>query len=290
MIQTGIRLGRQLLLLFGFFLVGVFIATFISGLLTPVLGVGSRNSIMTTSILQNLLAFILPAWGCMRMVDKNPLKDLGLNRGFTLKALAGIFTGWALGSVALDQIIYWNANMHLPESMSALEEKWRAMEEANTAFTDILTSDTSWWGLVSGILVVGVLTGLGEETFFRGGLQGTLIRCHVPETAAIWITAFIFSMMHFQMFGFVPRLLLGAWFGYLYWWSGSLWLPVVAHAFNNSLVVLTTWLAQSGVVDFDLETVGVVSSGFPYWALASTVLFSIFIYYCRSWFVASGNK
>jgi hypothetical protein len=62
--------------------------------------------------------------------------------------------------------------------------------------------------------------------------------------AAIWVTAFIFSAMHMEFFGFVPRLLLGALLGYLVRWSGSLWLPILAHALNNSLVVICLWIEQ----------------------------------------------
>lgn len=284
MLNNGFHLGRQLLLLLGFFMVGIFIATAIGSLSAPLLGAGSRNALLVQSVAQNLFAFMIPAWGCMRLEGKQAFSLLGLDRGYTLKALAGLLVAWLAGVAALNQIIYWNAEMHLPDSLHRLEESWRQMEEVNAAFTDTLTSDTSWWGLFSGILVVGIITGLAEEMFFRGGLQGTLVRSSLPPHAAIWITAPVFSFMHFQMFGFVPRLLLGAWFGYLYWWSGSLWLSATAHAFNNSLVVLFTWLEKRGAVGSSIDMAGVDETGFPYMAVASSLLFTIFLIYCRNWF------
>ena len=73
---------------------------------------------------------------------------------------------------------------------------------------------------------------------------------------AIWTTAIIFSAMHFQFYGFIPRVLLGAFFGYLAFWSGSLWLPIFAHALNNSLVVLSTWLVKRNAINIDINKIG----------------------------------
>ena len=83
------------------------------------------------------------------------------------------------------------------------------------------------------------LTGIGEEMLFRGTIQRIFSEGKVNTHIAVWCSAFIFSALHFQLFGFIPRMLLGAFFGYLYVWSGSLWLPILAHALNNSLSTLT---------------------------------------------------
>ena len=91
--------------------------------------------------------------------------------------------------------------------------------------------------------MVGTMTGFSEELFFRGGLQGILSRTNMGSAAAVWIAAIIFSTMHFQFFGFIPRLLMGAFFGYLLVWSRCLWVPVFAHALNNSIVVISSALS-----------------------------------------------
>ncbi len=281
---AGFSLVKQLLLLLGFFFIGVFLASILSSLISPFFGEGSRNTLLIQSVAQNILAFMLPAWGCMRMLGNRPFELLGMERGFSIPAFLGLFVAVILGTVALNQVIYWNAEMRLPESWKALEDSWRQMEETNAAFTDTLVSDTSIWGLISGVLAVGVITGIGEEMFFRGGLQGTMIGFRFPPHLAIWLTAVIFSLMHFQMFGFVPRILLGAWFGYLYWWSGSLWLSATAHALNNTMVVVFTWLTKNGFCNADFEMLGVSESGFPWMALISAGIFTCFIWLCRGWF------
>ncbi len=80
--------------------------------------------------------------------------------------------------------------------------------------------------------------------FFRGALQRIMATGGVSAHAAIWIAAFVFSAFHMQFFGFLPRLLIGAFFGYLLWWSGSLWLPVCAHALNNTMALVLEWQRQ----------------------------------------------
>ncbi|MDE7236909.1 MAG: CPBP family intramembrane metalloprotease, partial [Paramuribaculum sp.] len=62
----------------------------------------------------------------------------------------------------------------------------------------------------------------------------------------VWIAANVFSLAHFDMSGFVPRLLLGACFGYGMLWSGSLWTAVACHALNNCMAVTAMWLEEGG--------------------------------------------
>ena len=92
---------------------------------------------------------------------------------------------------------------------------------------------------------------------------------------AIWITAIIFSAVHFQFYGFIPRVLLGAFFGYLALWSGSLWLPIFAHALNNSLVVISTWLTKRNTIDIDINKIGTEYSSESLLFIAISVIATI---------------
>ena len=120
------------------------------------------------------------------------------------------------------------------------------------------------------------MAGLSEEILFRGTLQQLFLSSGLNRHLAIWITSIIFSAIHMQFFGFVPRLLLGAYFGYLLWWSRSLWLPVIIHAFNNSIVVYSTWKSgeiSEGGGDSSIDQWGLDS---PMLILASAIL-TVFI-------------
>lgn len=149
----------------------------------------------------------------------------------------------------MNAVIEWNDGWNLPDSMG-----WaRRLEEDARLTTQVMLGGTSIGSLIISVLIVGVLTGIAEEMFFRGGIQKLLICSRINPHLAIWIAAIIFSAMHLQLYGFVPRVLLGAFFGYSMWWSGSLWLPIILHALNNSLVVITSWMAAHGELSSETD-------------------------------------
>lgn len=98
---------------------------------------------------------------------------------------------------------------------------------------------------------------------------------------AIWIAAFIFSAIHFQFFGFVPRMLLGALFGYLYYWSGNLWIPMLAHFFNNGIQIVAMYYVNNKILDIDPE----VETAAPWPTVAAGVIISgVLLYFLRRFF------
>ena len=100
------------------------------------------------------------------------------------------------------------------------------------------------------LLVIAILPALGEEFLFRGIIQNRLKTIFGNPHAAIWLTGFLFSFIHFQFFGFIPRVFLGVLFGYIYYWSGNLWLPILMHFTNNSFTLLVVnWQKDRGVAD-----------------------------------------
>ena len=144
---------------------------------------------------------------------------------------------------------YLNQQVQLPDFMSGIEEWMRAKETKAEDLLTMLTDDTSVPVLCLNLLVMGVMPAVCEEFFFQGTLQPLLMRSMRNNHMAIWLTAFIFSVIHFQFYGFIPRLLLGAYLGYLFVWSGSLWLPIVAHMLHNVCSLLLQFAADRQGVD-----------------------------------------
>ncbi len=91
-------------------------------------------------------------------------------------------------------------------------------------------------------MVIAVVAGLAEELIFRGCLQQIMQQIVKNKHIAVWVTAFIFSAIHFQFYGFLPRMLLGALLGYLFLWSGNIWVPIIVHTANNVIGVITAYL------------------------------------------------
>lgn len=155
--------------------------------------------------------------------------------------------------LALSPITEWNMTVEFPENLKAFGDWARAQEDKVAEMTAVLTNFGSFQRYLLGMLVIAVFAGLGEEFVFRGLIQNELYRSSKNIHAAIWVSAFLFSAFHLQFFGFFPRLFLGALFGYLYHWSGNLWVPVAAHFFNNGFLLTMVYLQGIGLSTVDME-------------------------------------
>jgi uncharacterized protein len=135
-----------------------------------------------------------------------------------------------------------NSAMHFPDWLSGVE-KWMAEKEdhANNILNRVMASP-DFVSMILNLLIIAILPALGEELLFRGVLQKIFCNLFKSGHIAVWFTAFIFSTIHFQFFGFVPRFILGLVFGYLYFWSGTLWLPVISHFVNNAVPVIMAYI------------------------------------------------
>ena len=148
----------------------------------------------------------------------------------------------------------WNQALTLPESMSGLEEAMKRLEAKSEDILQLLTFNHTYATLAANLLVLALLPAVCEEFLFQGTLQVFISDKSGKPHLAIWLTAFIFSTIHFQFYGFIPRLLLGAYLGYLFYWSRSLWLPILAHFLHNALSILVEFtLAGRGILTDEME-------------------------------------
>ncbi len=222
-------------------------------------GMSATAMVILGSVFQNVLGFILTAILCARFFSKQRLwhalrYDKAPSWFALIMAIVIYFTSIPLMNFLVD----WNSRLILPDSMKGLEQVMRRLEDAAQAMTTGLLQGNSFMQMTGMVLVVGVLTAIGEETIFRGSLLGLSLDRPMNRHVAIIVTAIVFSAFHFQFFGFFPRMLLGVWLGYLMLWTRSIWVPIVAHAFNNGMVVVMTWLEEQGAVNLDsFNTLGV---------------------------------
>ncbi|MCR4826011.1 MAG: CPBP family intramembrane metalloprotease [Bacteroidales bacterium] len=142
-------------------------------------------------------------------------------------------------------------NMQIMPQEGAVAEFMRNLEDAANHILEMVTSRRSTWDLVANILVFALLAGLCEEFLFQGALQPLMTKWTRNPHVGILLTALIFSTLHFQFYGFIPRFALGVYLGYLFYWSRSLWLPVVAHVMHNALSILTDYTLQGRGIDTD---------------------------------------
>jgi len=125
-----------------------------------------------------------------------------------------------------------------PDALKGLEQWMIAKQNESDLFTKLLLSNYSWPVLLANFIVIGLTAGVVEEFFFRGAMMRIMKGWIVSNQSVIWIVALIFSAVHLQFYGFIPRLILGALLGYLLLWTKSLWVPIFAHVMNNTLSIV----------------------------------------------------
>jgi len=198
----------------------------------------SANLVRVLQFIQQILAFILPAFICVYLFQNKTLDYLKINKLPDNKFLALSIALIIVIQPIISFTSYYNQMIELPESLSWLENWMRSTQESNDALMELLLTGDSITTLLVNLFIIAFMAGLSEELFFRGALQQVFNKITTNYHIAVWITAFIFSAIHMQYLGFVPRLLLGAILGYLFVWSGNLWIPIVVHFFNNAMSVL----------------------------------------------------
>lgn len=257
------RPGRAIGVLFGTFFMMLILLSLVSALLFGANGDGmTTKGLRIISVAQDLFVFILPAILAAFVATRLPASLLAVDVKPRLMTVFLAVVVMVTSLPAMEWLIDLNNSIHFPESLSWLEDTLRGMEDSASSGIESISGGTSVGDLIISILIIGILTGIAEEMFFRGALQNLFMSMpRVNKHLAIWIAAFIFSFMHFQFFGFFPRLLLGAYFGYLIWWSGSLWVPIIAHAFNNTMVVVLSWIAAQGGTTQSIEEASSLSVG-----------------------------
>lgn len=227
-----------------FSLMGSFVAgaiLFMAGISLPS-AEGSIWYYRFSIILQDIFVMFLPAYTlCLWIADK-PMQMMGVRK--TRKMLQGLLYGFLIFGVsypAIAVIAQWNEQIVLPDSLTGVENWMRQMEDAAKDVTDLFLSGETLSDLFLNLLIIAAAAAFVEEIFFRGALQQLIEKWLRNGHVAVWTAAFIFSAIHLQFYGFLPRLVMGAVLGYLFLYSRNLWIPMLYHFVNNAAVVVITY-------------------------------------------------
>ncbi len=176
-----------------------------------------------------------------------------------------------------------NSAMHLPEWLSGVEQWMTDKEDQADHVIDLLVESNTFPVMLVNLLTIALMPAIAEELIFRGVFQKIFANLFRSDHFAVWFTAFLFSAVHLQFFGFIPRFILGLVFGYLFLWGGTLWLPVISHFVNNAFPVILSYLQGIEKLNAPADT--------PLWkqALAlpvPVVIIFIILFYFRKKFSA----
>jgi membrane protease YdiL (CAAX protease family) len=223
--------------------------------------------------LSQLGAFIFPALLIAYLFSENYKEYLYLNTPFN-----GSTVIWAMLSMIfilpfLNLVTQLNQQMVLPDFLKGMEEYMKSMEETGAKLIKSMLRTENMRAIIFNVLIVAVFAAVGEEFLFRGTLQRIFGNMICNKHIIIWSVAFIFSFIHFQFYGFIPRLLLGAYFGYLLDFTKNLWVPVLAHFTNNFIGVTLSTVYQDDPKQIEmLDSLGYGNTGWL--SLISLLLFA----------------
>ncbi|MCW3083455.1 MAG: putative metal-dependent rane protease [Bacteroidetes bacterium] len=206
-------------------------------------------------IVSVIILFVAPAILIAVFWTTTRIRFLGIATKPRFATLIAAGFGILFALPLIDWLSGINQQMHLPSALSGLEEWMKSTEAKAAGMTAVFTRGTTIGSLFLNLFVVAFLAAFSEELFFRGLLQKMAIQCFKNKHVAVWFGAIIFSAFHMQFYGFLPRMLMGAYLGYLFLWSGSLWPGILAHFLNNGIIVFLTWLSNRGAIAIDPDKI-----------------------------------
>ena len=228
-------------------------------------------------VIQSIGVFIVPPFILGWLFHGKIIEYLYLNRSVNFESVLLVLVLSFAASPLINFIGEINASMQFPEWMSGIENWMKNAEENAAELTEAFLKVETTGGLLFNIFMIAFLPAIGEELLFRGVIQRIFTNWTKNHHWGIWISAILFSALHMQFYGFIPRMLLGVLFGYLLVWSGSMWLPIIAHFINNGVAVVVMFLIDKGLLNPELEVIGSTSDSY-YLAAISLVLVSVFLF------------
>jgi len=190
------------------------------------------TQIYLTQAITSVAIFGGVTYAGVRITEKrNPFTACALDKGLSWKQAAIIVVAILLIQPLIDLLQQWN-------QMIDFGPFFALMDEQAERLTKLLLSDSSAGRMAVNLFVIALIPAFVEEFMFRGWLQRRL-EGMMNYHAAVWVTALVFSLIHLQMSGCIPRLLLGAMLGYSYHYTKTLWGSVLMHFVNNAFAVIT---------------------------------------------------
>ncbi|MBK5272713.1 MAG: CPBP family intramembrane metalloprotease [Bacteroidia bacterium] len=180
------------------------------------------------------MGFLLPAILVAFLLNRRPLKLIGFSGKITWKEVGIVFAIVIVALFVSGFFSYVNDKIPISESWRL---KFERMENDYNSQVEAIIGLNNFGDYILALVVIAFLPALCEETLFRGGLQNFLTRSTKKPWLSIIIVSILFSLAHFSYYGFLSRVFLGILLGFLYQYSGKIWLNILAHFFNNALAI-----------------------------------------------------
>lgn len=291
--STHISPGQQFILFIGLALASVTLFSIIGfALLYPLFGI---NLLLTPDILSELELphvlkatkflqlidalgfFIIPSFLFAFLIHKKGNSYLKLNKGSNLVLFLIIPLLMLASQPLINLSAEINKHMQLPDYLKQVEVWMQRSEKNAEIITNAFLAGSDLSTYLFNLFFIGIIPAVGEELMFRGILQRILNDWTKNIHLSIWISAVLFSAMHLQFYGFLPRMLMGALFGYIFFWSDSLWIPILAHFINNAFAVSLHFLMNKGFQIEFLEEIGTGNNAIFFVSCSTAIIFLLLL-------------
>jgi len=212
-----------------------------------------KNAYLLTVGMSTLIGLIFLPWVYIKFYERKPVK-LFFKNSKNWSILIVLIACASLGlAIAIAPVVEWNATTNFPVWMSGFANWAKQLEETATILIKMITSELTPISFAYIFFIVAIIPAIGEEIVFRGLIQTELQRWLKNPHIGIWLASALFSAIHFQFYGFVPRMIIGAFLGYIFYWSGNLWTSMLAHFFNNGFALIAEYLFQLKIITLDVN-------------------------------------
>ncbi len=234
---------------------------------------GNAHLIRQSILFQSICGFFFPALIFSDFFSDDTKAYLHTEQSVPISVVILAVLGVIFALPVINSIFYFTQQIPFPESMKSMELKIIELENQVQHLNEFILITDNYLTFLMNLLIVAVLAAVGEEFLFRGVLQNIFGKVFKNPHVVIWTVALIFSLVHFQFYGFFARILLGAYLGYLLYYSKSIWLPILAHFTNNAIGVISYYVIKDPKLVEEIDQIGVDSTLWV--SLVSLILFSI---------------
>lgn len=195
-------------------------------------------------VLSSTGTFVIPPLIFAKLESRKPLAYLNFKKPEPIYLIFLALIIMVSATPFIEWTIFINQQIQLPAFLEPVENWMKYKEMAGEILTKQLLVMDSGLSLAVNLLIMAIIPAIGEELMFRGGIQKIFTKWTNNYHLGVWIAAIAFSSIHFQFYGFIPRMLMGVLFGYMLVFSNSMWVPIIAHFYNNASIVIVAYVFQ----------------------------------------------
>lgn len=202
------------------------------------------RQLLIQQLISQVCSLILPCFLFHKLIIKGSSASIGgiIEAKWLFKSM--IFFLLLMPLVGLSA--YLNQLLPLPDwvfqSETQMLELMKKMFHSKTA-----------WDFLIAIIVIAIIPAIAEEWAFRGVLQKYLVQLTGKNWIGLLLASILFSAVHMQFLGFLPRFLLGWILGFVFLRTGNLWYSIFLHFMNNAIQVVAIYAMQDQNLDTLLE-------------------------------------